>query len=148
MINRSVLVGRLTDKPNLSSTQTGKSVIAFTVAVNRNYKNAAGKVEADFIRCVAWNKIAENINTYCNKGSLVGIDGHIQTRHYDDKNGNRVYTTEVIVDGFSILESKKEQEERTNNAKYNNSNTNINYNDNSNFNSGDTIDISDDDLPF
>lgn len=148
MINRSVLVGRLTDKPNLSSTQTGKSVIAFTVAVNRNYKNAAGKVEADFIRCVAWNKIAENINTYCNKGSLVGIDGHIQTRHYDDKNGNRVYTTEVIVDGFSILESKKEQEERTNNAKYNNSNTNSNYNDNSNFGSGDTIDISDDDLPF
>jgi len=148
MINRSVLVGRLTDKPNLSSTQTGKSVIAFTVAVNRNYKNAAGKVEADFIRCVAWNKIAENINTYCNKGSLVGIDGHIQTRHYDDKNGNRVYTTEVIVDGFSILESKKEQEERTNNAKYNNSNTNSNYNDNSNFSSGDTIDISDDDLPF
>ncbi|QHJ84831.1 MAG: hypothetical protein [Bacteriophage sp.] len=148
MINRSVLVGRLTDKPNLSSTQTGKSVIAFTVAVNRNYKNAAGKVEADFIRCVAWNKIAENINTYCTKGSLVGIDGHIQTRHYDDKNGNRVYTTEVIVDGFSILESKKEQEERTNNAKYNNSNTNSNYNDTSNFNSGDTIDISDDDLPF
>ena len=136
MINRSVIVGRLTDKPNLSSTQTGKSVISFTVAVNRNYKNAAGQVEADFIRCVAWNKIAENITTYCNKGSLVGIDGHIQTRHYDDKNGNRIYITEVVADSFSILGTTG-----TKSSSYGNNN-------NFDFNDSDTIDISDDDLPF
>lgn len=148
MINRSVIVGRLTDKPNLSSTQTGKSVISFTVAVNRNYKNAAGQVEADFIRCVAWNKIAENITTYCNKGSLVGIDGHIQTRHYDDKNGNRIYITEVVADSFSILETKKEQEQRNNSGTTGTKSSSYGNNNNFDFNNSDTIDISDDDLPF
>ena len=159
MINRAVLTGRLTKDPELRTTQSGLSVAAFNLAVDRQYTNANGKRGVDFISCVIWRKAAENFCNFTSKGSLVGIDGRIQTRNYDDKDGKRVYVTEVVVDNFALLESKKDRQNNNtgsyasniNNGNYSKGNNGANY-DNSNqdpFNgSGDTIDITDDDLPF
>lgn len=144
MINRTVLTGRLTRDPELKTTQSGLSVASFTLAVNRQFTDKNGNREADFINCVIWKKSAENLCNFTSKGSLIGVDGRIQTRSYDDKNGQKVYVTEVVVDSFSLLESKKEKQ--NNAGGYNNTNSN---NTQDPFNSqGDTIDISDDDLPF
>ena len=108
MINNVSLTGRLTRDPELKYTNGSNTpVLSFTLAVNRNFKNKRGDVEADFINCVAWNKAAENISNYFQKGSLIGIEGSIQTRTYDDKDGKRVYLTEVYVKTFSFLEAKK-----------------------------------------
>ena len=158
MINRAVLTGRLTRNPELRTTQSGLSVAAFNLAVDRQYSNSQGKRDTDFISCVIWRKAAENFCNFTSKGSLVGIDGRIQTRNYDDKDGKRVYVTEVVVDNFALLESKKDRQNNnngsyasnSNNGNYSKSDNSANY-DNSQdpFNgSGDTIDISDDDLPF
>lgn len=151
MINRVVLTGRLTRNPELKTTQNGLSVASFTIAVNRQFSNSNGNREADFINCVIWRKSAENLCKYTHKGSLIGIDGRLQTRSYDN-NGQKVFVTEVVVDSFSLLESKNENQ--TNNA----GNTGNGYSNNSNANAatapdpfagnGDTVDISDDDLPF
>ena len=110
VINNVSLTGRLTRDPELKYTNSSNTpVLSFTLAVNRNFKNKQGDVEADFINCVAWNKAAENISNYFQKGSLIGIEGSIQTRTYDDKDGKRVYLTEVYVKSFSFLEAKKNQ---------------------------------------
>lgn len=110
-INSVVLVGRLTKDVNLRSTQNGMMVGTFTLAVDRDYKDKSGNHQADFISCVIWNseysKKAENLATYAHKGSLIGIEGSLQTRSYEDKSGNRVYVTEVKVDSFSLLESRQ-----------------------------------------
>lgn len=109
-INNVVLVGRLTKDVNLRSTQNGTMVGAFTLAVDRTTKGQDGNRQADFISCVIWNskysKMAENLATYAHKGSLIGVQGRIQTRNYDNKDGQRVYVTEVHVDNFSLLESR------------------------------------------
>lgn len=107
MINNVVLVGRLTKDVNLRSTQNGTMVGAFTLAVDRTTKDQNGNRQADFITCVVWNKMAENLATYAHKGSLIGVQGRIQTRNYEGKDGNRVYVTEVRVDQFSLLESRQ-----------------------------------------
>ena len=107
MINNVVLVGRLTRDPDLRSTGSGISVASFTLAVDRNYSNKQGEREADFINCVIWRKGAEVFSNYTSKGSLVGIEGRIQTRSYDDKDGKRVYVTEVVVSDFSFLDSRR-----------------------------------------
>lgn len=106
MINNVVLVGRLTRDPELRTTGSGISVATFTLAVDRQFTNASGQREADFISCVIWRKAAENFCNFTSKGSLVGIQGRIQTRNYDNKDGQRVYVTEVHVDNFSLLESR------------------------------------------
>ena len=159
MINRAVLTGRLTKDPELRTTQSGLSVVSFNLAVDRSYKDNNGNYGADFISCVIWRKAAENFCNFTSKGSLVGIDGRIQTRNYDDKNGKKVYVTEVVVDSFALLESKKDRQNNntgsyasnSNNGNYSKGNNGANYDNNSQdpFNgSGETIDISDDDLPF
>ena len=104
MINNVVLVGRLTRDPDLRTTGSGISVATFTLAVDRQYTNSQGERGADFINCVIWRKAAENFANFTSKGSLVGIQGRIQTRTYDDKDGKRVYVTEVIVQNFTLLE--------------------------------------------
>ena len=110
MINRVVLVGRLTRDPDLRYTNSGTSVASFTVAVDRNFTNQQGNREADFINCVVWGKSAENFANFTHKGSLVGIEGRIQTRSYENQQGNRVYVTEVVTENFSLLESKAESD--------------------------------------
>lgn len=106
MINNVVLVGRLTKDPELRYTQTGLAVARFTVAVNRAFSNQQGEKEADFINCVAWRKQAENLANFMRKGSQVGVQGRIQTGSYDDKDGKRVYTTEVVADSIQFLEPR------------------------------------------
>ena len=135
MINRVVLVGRLTRDPELRYTAGGAAVASFTVAVNRQFTNTQGEREADFINCVIWRKAAENFSNFTNKGSLVGIDGRLQTRSYENQQGTRVYVTEVIVDNFSLLESRSESERRTANSGNGNSNSSSNNNFNNNNNS-------------
>ncbi|MDF9824781.1 single-strand DNA-binding protein [Breznakia sp. PF5-3] len=151
MINRVVLVGRITKDIELRKTQSGTSVVSFTMAVNRRFKQE-GQPEADFIRCIAWNKTAELMNQYLNKGALIGIEGRIQTGSYQDKDGKTVYTTDVVVDNVQFLEPK--------NASSNNSTQTYVPQDPSGFTqqdqsssvaddfANDTLDIASDDLPF
>lgn len=107
MINRVTLVGRLTKDPNFTENQV--AVANFTVAVNRTFKNKNGEQEADFINVVTFRKQAENVNNYLSKGSLVGIDGRIQTRNYENKEGQRIFVTEVVADSVQFLEPKSQQ---------------------------------------
>ena len=105
MINSVCLTGRLTQEPQLKKTQTDKSVIQFSLAVQRDKDNA------DFINCVAWENTAETICNYMHKGSLMGVEGRLQTRTYDDPNipNRKVYVTEVWIRNISFLESKKQE---------------------------------------
>ena len=135
MINRTILTGRLTKDPDVKATQSGVSVANFTLAVNRTFTNKQGEREADFINCVAFRKQAENIGQYLNKGALVGVDGRIQTRTYQNDEGRTIYITEVICDNVQFLESKNQQSQQNQNQQnqnqqnqYQQSNNNQNQN--------------------
>src|SRR5690625_144114 len=104
MMNRAVLVGRLTRDPDLRYTPNGVAVANFTLAVNRPFTNQQGERDADFINCVVWRRQAENLANYMKKGSMVGVDGRIQTRTYEDQDGKTVYVTEVVADNVHFLE--------------------------------------------
>ncbi|WP_209125206.1 single-stranded DNA-binding protein [Alkalihalobacillus sp. BA299] len=106
MINRVVLVGRLTKDPELRYTPNGVAIANFTLAVNRTFTNQQGEREADFINCIVWRKPAENVANYLKKGSLAGVEGRIQTRSYDNNEGRRVYVTEVVADSVQFLEPR------------------------------------------
>ncbi len=109
MINNVTLVGRLVRDPELRRTGNGTAVVNFTLAVNRPYAKE-GDVEADFINILCWDKTAENVEKYCFKGSLVGITGEIQTRSYDNKEGNRVYVTEVVARSVQFISTPRSEE--------------------------------------
>ena len=111
MINNVTLTGRLTKAINLKYTQSGKAIGSFTLAVNRNYKDANGNKQVDFIRCLAWGKVGELLDQYCGKGSLIGIVGQIQTRSYENDQNQKVYLTEVNVRELTFLETRKESQE-------------------------------------
>ncbi len=154
MINRVILVGRLTKAPELRRTQTGTSVMSYTLAVGRRTRQP-GQPEADFINCVAWNKTAELMAQYLHKGSLVGIEGRIQTRSYDNQQGQRVYVTEVVSDSVQFLEPKNAQSQpQAGGYEPQPSYAQPAYEapaDNSfgaTFDENDTLDIASDDLPF
>ena len=106
MLNRVVLVGRLTKDPELKYTPNGVAVANFTLAVNRPFSNQQGEREADFINCVVWRKPAENVANFLKKGSLAGVDGRMQTRSYENNQGQRVYVTEVMAESVQFLEPK------------------------------------------
>ncbi len=156
MINRVVLVGRITKDPVLRKTNSGMSVVSFTVACNRRFQGNQEQ-QADFISCVAWNKTADFMNQYVRKGALVGVEGRIQTGSYDDQSGRKVYTTDVVCDSVQLLESKSAATERqpfqggnqfaqpSNSYQNQNAYTPDSYND---FSDSDTLDIASDDLPF
>jgi single-strand DNA-binding protein len=169
MMNRVILVGRLTKDPELRYTPSGAPVATFTIAVNRTFTNQQGDREADFINCVVWRKPAENVANYLKKGSLAGVDGRLQTRNYEGQDGKRVYVTEVVAESVQFLEprnSSAPDRDRGGNNDFNgggqrNQNTPFNQNQNQQRNQGNTrvdedpfsndgqpIDISDDDLPF
>ena len=111
MINRVVLVGRMTRDPELRKTNTGAAVTSFTLALNRNYNSADG-VQADYIPCVVWNKAAENVEKYCSRGSLVGVEGRLRSRSYDNAQGQKVYVVEVVCDSVQFLETKQAREKQ------------------------------------
>lgn len=156
MINNLTLVGRLTKDPDLKYTGNGTAVAIFTLAVNRNFTNQSGEREADFINCVIWRKPAETLANYAKKGVLIGVTGRIQTRSYDNQQGQKVYVTEVIADNFQLLESKKvDSSQNTQGSGVSNSQTNNYTRNQQNTNSAtadpfgnSSIDISDYDLPF
>ena len=112
-MNRVCLVGRLTAKPELRYTGSNTAYTRFTIAVNRTFQNAQGEREADFINIVAWRRQAENITNYLDKGSQVSIDGRIQTGSFNDKDGNRRYTTEVVADNVQFLDTRRSQNNQT-----------------------------------
>ena len=108
-MNTVQLVGRLTKEVDLKFTSSGTAVGSFTIAVNRSFTNQQGQREADFINCVVWRIQADNLVKYIKKGGLIGIEGEIQTRTYDDKNGTKKYITEVLCNSIEFLESKSQQ---------------------------------------
>lgn len=150
MINRVVLVGRITKDIDLKKTPNGASVVQFTLAVSRKIK-AKGQPEADFINCISWNNVADLMKQYLHKGSLIGLEGRIQTRNYDDRDGKKVYVTEVVADSVQFLEPKQPTQQ-TNNNSYNAQPMGGYMQDEraSSFNEvdADTLDIASDDLPF
>lgn len=105
-MNKVVLIGRLTADPDIRRTQSGKCVASYRLAVDRPFKSD-GQPEADFINCVAWGKNGEFCQRYLHKGMKIALEGHIQTRTYDDKDGKKVYVTEVIVEHHEFCESKR-----------------------------------------
>lgn len=110
-MNKAILMGRLTRDVELRITASGVSVASFSIAVNRRFKNADGGYDTDFINCVAWRQQAEFICKYFKKGQQIGLVGSIQTRTYDDKDGKKVYVTEVVVDEAEFVGSKSDKEE-------------------------------------
>jgi len=142
MINRTVLVGRMVKDLDLRYTQNGKAVGNVNIAVNRPFKNASGDNDADFIPIVVWGKQAENLANYMSKGSMIGVDGRIQTRTFETKDGKTAFVTEVVADSVQFLESKKQQSnERAQVDTYNKEWQGA-------ANDGEPMDISDQDLPF
>ena len=148
MINRVVLVGRLTRDPaELRRSANNVAVTSFTVAVDNRFARGEER-GADFIPCVVFNKTAEFVDLYCKKGSLVGVEGRLQSRSYDDKDGKRVYVVEVVCDNVQLLESKSVSEQRQSQPSTYNQRPQETQR-NSNYESPYTgIDIADDDLPF
>ena len=141
MINRVVLIGRLTKDVEVRYTQSGVAVSTFSLAVNRQFTNASGEREADFINGVIWRKAAENFANFTHKGALVAIEGRLQTRNYEDGNGKRVYVTEVVADNFSLLEKKSDSQQSEPKSQARDPFANQG-------NKSNELDISDDDLPF
>ena len=146
MVNRVVLVGRLTKDPELRYSSSNIPMVYFTVAVNRTFTDQNGQRQADFIKCVAFRKQAENMARFLGRGSQVAVEGRIQTRNYQGKDGNTVYVTEVVADSVQFLESKNSSQSRQNNGfdsmsfnqpqsqpAYNNNNQNYYNNTNQNF---------------
>lgn len=115
MINQVTLVGRLTKEPELKVTTEGRSVVNVTLAVNRNFRNQKGEIDADFVQCTLWGKTAENTALYCTKGSLIGITGRIQTRSYENQEGKKTYVTEVIAEAVKFLDKRKTSAENIKN---------------------------------
>ena len=106
-MNYSILTGRLTKEVEISYLQDGKAKAVFTLAVNRPFTNAQGEREADFIRCVAWGKTAENVANYTKKGSKMGVQGRIQTGSYENQQGQKVFTTDIVVNEVEFLDTKQ-----------------------------------------
>ena len=155
MINRVVLVGRMTRDPELRRTGQGDAVTSFTLAVNRNYTSRDGQQQTDFINCVVWRKPAENVERYCSKGSLVGVEGRIQTRSYDNAQGQKVYVVEVICDSVQFLETKAARERAQSEVQMQQPQSNDNFYDMKTVelekefdNSLNTYDIMEDDIQF
>lgn len=163
MINNVVLVGRITRDPELRYTPQNQAVATFSLAVNRQFKNANGEREADFINCVIWRQQAENLANWAKKGALIGVTGRIQTRNYENQQGQRVYVTEVVADNFQMLESRSAREgmgggasagsysapnQSAQNRPQANNNATPNFSRDADPFGSSPMEISDDDLPF
>lgn len=151
MINSVCLVGRLTRDPELKYTGNNVAVASFSLAVNRNFKDANGERETDFINCVIWRQQAENLANWAKKGALIGITGRIQTRSYENQQGQRVYVTEVVAENFQMLESRAVREGGNANGGYNQQpqqQAPNNSRGGAPFGNSNPMDIQDSDLPF
>ena len=142
-MNQTCLIGRLTKDVELRYTPANQAVATFTLAVNRTFKNANGERETDFINVVIWRQAAENLANLAKKGALLGITGRIQTRNYENTQGQRVYVTEVIADNFQMLESRSQQQGQQQSQA-----TQQQSKQSDKFSGGTPMDLNDDDLPF
>lgn len=147
-MNNVNLIGRLTKAPELKQTASNTSVLTGTLAVNRTFKNQNGEREADFINIVAWRQTAEIIAKYCGKGSQIGIAGRIQTRNYENQQGQRVYVTEVVAEHVDLLDSKNDNQQGKSNGYNQQQQQNSYMQQGNSFGNSNPMDISDDDLPF
>lgn len=161
-MNNVCLVGRLTRDPELRTVNTmngSNTTCSFTIAVNRQFTGQSGERDADFINCVIWGKQAENLSRYCTKGSQIGVVGRIQTRNYQNKDGNTVYVTEVLANQVTFLSPKNGGNSSFDLPQSNNNYNGMNMNTNMNMNSmetnedpfkdfGSEVVLNDDDLPF
>lgn len=145
MINNVVLIGRLTRDPELRYTPSNVAVATFNLAVNRNFKGTNGEREADFINCIMWRKQAENFANWVKKGALIGVTGRIQTRSYDNQQGQRVYVTEVVAEQFQLLESRNSQGQSQGQQRPKTQQQEPDFSRSATTN---PLDISSDDLPF
>ncbi len=155
MINRVVLVGRITKDPELRKTQSGLSTVSFTVACNRRFTSQGQEPQADFINCVAWRQTADYMANYVKKSALLGVEGRIQTRNYEDQTGKRVYVTEVVCDSVQTLVRSNTEGQSNYQPSYqasapadNNGYTPDSPTGYDNDFSTETLDIASDDLPF
>lgn len=152
-MNKVVLIGRVTRDPELRYTASNIPSVRFTLAVNRPFENQSGQREADFINIVVWRKQAENVKKYVTKGSLIAVEGRIQTGSYE-KDGQRVYTTDVVADNVQFLESKAQSQNRVDNDvtpsdfAFNNSTQTTDMSEEVFADFGDSVEISDDDIAF
>ena len=144
-MNKVCLTGRITKNIELKYNQNNVAITSFTLAVTRKFKNQNGEYESDFINCIAYKSTAELLNKYVKKGDLLGIEGRIQTRNYEDKDGKRVYVTEVIVDSIDFLQSRKD-ESKQEATKTENTKQKLSDDVFSEF--GSSIEITDDDIAF
>lgn len=141
-MNKVCLTGRTTKDIELKYNQNNVAITSFTLAVTRKFKNQNGEYESDFINCIAYKSTAELLNKYVKKGDLLGIEGRIQTRNYEDKDGKRVYVTEVIVDSIDLLQAKKDE------SKQETENTKQKLSDDVFSEFGSSIEITDNDIAF
>ena len=144
-MNKVCLTGRITKNIELKYNQNNVAITSFTLAVTRKFKNQNGEYESDFINCIAYKSTAELLNKYIKKGDLLGIEGRIQTRNYEDKDGKRVYVTEVIVDSIDFLQSRKDESKKETTEK---ENTKQKLSDDVFSEFGSSIEITDDDIAF
>ena len=154
-MNKAFLIGRLTKDPELRYSSNNAAIANFSIAIDRQFTNSEGQRETDFINIVAFQKQAENIKKYIGKGSLVAVDGRIQTRSYEDKDGKRVYVTEVVADRVQFLDSRNSNNSSNNTsgddvspADFQNSAKETNVSDDVFADFGSSIEISDDDIAF
>ncbi|WP_202081553.1 single-stranded DNA-binding protein [Caldalkalibacillus salinus] len=161
MLNRVVLIGRLTKDPELRYTPNGVAVTTFTLAVDRPYTNQQGQRETDFINIVTWRGLAETCANYLKKGRLTAVEGRLQIRNFENNEGRRIYMTEIVADNVRFLESGQGQNRQNQGQgaqpqgfsggsgnQQGNQNQNTRFDDDPFANDGKPIDISDDDLPF
>jgi single-strand DNA-binding protein len=171
MLNRIVLIGRLTQDPELRYTNTGTAVASFTLAVDRNRTSSSGERETDFINVVVWQKQAETVSQYLHKGRLAAVDGRLQIRSYDNREGQKVRVAEVVAESVRFLDRANDNGNATSSGMSNHQNSSMNtqqnaspapqrtprpepvrtpprYEDDPFADDSQTIDISEDDLPF
>ena len=127
-MNKVILIGRLTRDPELRYTGSNTPVATFSLAVNRSFTNQNGEREADFINCVVWRKLAETVKNYLSQGSQVAVEGRIQTRNYDDQNGQRRYVTEVVVENIDFVGTKRDNSQSSNQPNFNSQPVPSNFN--------------------
>ena len=149
-MNKVILIGRLSQDPEMRTTPNGVATTTFSVAVSRNYTNQNGERDTDFFRCVAWRKQAENIARYCHKGTQVAVEGRLQTNNYEAQDGTRRYVTEVIADNVTFLGSRSDAQRSNSSAPQEMGNdVEINEASEDPFKDfGDEVTLTDDDLPF
>lgn len=148
-MNKVILIGRLSQDPEMRTTPNGVATTTFSVAVSRNFTNQNGERETDFFRCVAWRKQAENIAKYTQKGSQVAVEGRLQNRSYDAQDGTKRYVTEVIADNVTFLGSRADGANQSSAPQNNGSDVVVNNDQEDPFaDFGEEVTLSDDDLPF